>query len=162
MTLAPRNVPAVVERLQSPDGSIAIDPASGVGDVKITGVASPTAFTLETALEASIALSADRVVTTNDVGQAVYADPFNPAHLDRAVWLTTAAIPPLVTGHVLAEGDASEVTWAWTPGTLLFLGAGGTLTETAPVGAVFWLPVAAVMTPTRIYFDPKIPIDLAA
>ena len=56
----------------------------------------------------------------------------------------------------LAQGFVTNANWAWTPGKLIYLDAGGAMTQTRPAsGPVTILGIA--YSATTICFDPRPP-----
>lgn len=112
---------------------------------------------------AAIALSGHRVVTTDALGNLIYADASNIADLHGPFWLTERAISQNASDHVRAYGEVDEPSWSWTPDTPLYLGTSGVLTATVLTHptAEFLVELAVAITATRIYFDPKPPVRLA-
>lgn len=128
-----------------PQGRAGIDGASGAG-----GGVNRTA---------AVNLSGHRVVVPNNFGQVIYADPTNPDHTNRPKWFTTGAWTAGDTATLTADGLVSEGSWSWTPGTPIYLGAGGLLTQTPPSSG-FLQVVAEVVSSTTIDFNPHPPIVL--
>lgn len=109
---------------------------------------------------AAHSLGGHRLVVPRDSGEVEYADCTDPDHVNRPVWLTTAAWPAGALVNLVAFGEVEEGSWAWTPGAPLLVGANGLPVHTLPSGAVFSRRVAEPVTPTTIWFDPAQPIAL--
>lgn len=101
-----------------------------------------------------------RLVVPNNVGEIVYADSENLAHLNRPIWLSTGAWGSGVVATVTSAGTVTEGSWNWTPGLPIWLGVNGQLTQTTPLGSQFIQRVATVITPTTIEYRPHQPITL--
>lgn len=134
---------------------------------------SPTGFSLQplstTAAQvqltaiAAVALSGHRAVTPRPDGTLEYASNAVAAHLHAPLWITQGAVTAGQPATVLAYGALTESSWAWTPGTPLFLGADGLLTQTPPVapGALFSAQVGTATGATSAFFDRQLSISLA-
>lgn len=104
-------------------------------------------------LTAAQALSGHRMVVATASG-AVYADPTDPDHADALVGLTTGAALMGDPASVLAAGELTEPSWAWTPGLPLYVTALGLLSHTPPPAG--WVQMAALaLTPTRVLLTPR-------
>lgn len=102
-------------------------------------------------------LSGHRLVTTDLVGELIYADSDIAAHALRPVWVTTGAWSAGVVATVVAAGVVEESSWAWLPGLPLFVGVNGALTQTAPA-ATYTRRVGEALTATEISFNVQQPI----
>lgn len=102
-------------------------------------------------------LSGHRLVTTDEAGHAVYADPSDETRAAGPWFLTTGAVmdgatfQPAVPGEVVEESG-----WAWEPQAPVFLGDAGALTASPPAAGSpgIVLRVGVALTPTRLYFAP--------
>ena|SRR5688572_6636954 len=109
------------------------------------------------------AVSGRRVVTTNDLGELIYADNTILDHLERPLFLTTGAISAGASGEVLISGRVTEIGWAWTPGEAIYLSTNGQLTQTPPTApAEFLREVARVIDPDTIIFEPAVLVRILA
>lgn len=101
-------------------------------------------------------LSALRAVTSNGLGQAVYA---SNATLSDAqvigVTYTSANTGSSVT--IVSSGLVSDPAWSWVKGPV-FLGANGTLTQTAPTGGAIIVYIGRALTATQLLVDIDITI----
>lgn len=104
-------------------------------------------------------LSGHRVVVI-DNGIIRYADPTTNTDAFKPMHLTMGSLSSGGTHNVLALGTITESSWSWSPGVRLYLGPGGVLTETAPVGTAFIRVVAFTRNATSIYFDPQTPVHV--
>lgn len=103
-------------------------------------------------------LSGHRIVVPTDDG-FFYADPLNPDHAYRPMFMTLNACLEGDEITVLALGSTYEPTWAWDLG-LVYLGTGGQLVQTTGAWA-FYRVLAMAEGPDRIMYDPQPPIVLA-
>lgn len=117
----------------------------GTGLVTSTGVAGQ-------------ALSGHRVVVPTDDG-FIYADPAEPTHAYKPMFMTMNACSDGEEIEVLALGSYQEPTWAWADG-LIYLGSGGQLVQVMGAWA-FCRVLAMSEAPDRLMYDPQPPIVLA-
>jgi hypothetical protein len=105
-------------------------------------------------------LSGHRVVRPQADGTVVYADPADaPAWGAGPWWLTQGAIMLGASADLLAIGEITEPSWAWTPGARLFLGSAGVLSAIPPPDPTRMVQVAVAQGSTTIWFDPQMPIE---
>lgn len=102
-------------------------------------------------------LSGNRVVVIVD-GEAFYASQDNPQHLHLVRGITVAAAMIGSMACIQIDGPMSEVSWAWTPKSPLYLSTNGFLTHTPPTTG-FIQQIAVADTPTRIHINPRSPIQ---
>lgn len=135
------------------DGRVTILEAGGIV---------PSADSLVLVRLAVATMSGHVLVSPRSDGEVVLADPTDPAVIDLPVWLTKAAVVSGAPVEVLVFGSITEPSWAWTPGSALYLGTGGTLTATVPTapGSAWLRKVATATGPTTIQFDPSPPIRI--
>ncbi len=106
---------------------------------------------IDTTLVASTSLSALRCITTDSSGLAKYATPDSLANAVVIGISTTAAS----TGQnitIKTSGQITDASWNWTKGAI-YLGANGTLTQTAPSGGSIIVHVAKAITATTLIID---------
>jgi hypothetical protein len=106
---------------------------------------------IDTTLEASTSLSALRCITTDSSGLAKYATPDSLANAVVIGISTTAAN----TGEnitIKTSGQITDALWNWTKGAI-YLGANGSLTQTAPTGGSIIVHVAKAITATTLIID---------
>ncbi len=106
---------------------------------------------IDTTLVASTSLSALRCITTDSSGLAKYATPDSLANAVVIGISTTAAS----TGQnitIKTSGQITDASWNWTKGAI-YLGANGTLTQTAPTGGSIVVHVAKAITATTLIID---------
>lgn len=112
------------------------------------------------ARQASTALSGHRAVRERADGAVEYADPSTPLGLTTVLGITSGAASGGAHVTIVTTGEMEEQTWSWTPGALIYLGASGALTQTAPVSG--WLMVLGVATSaTSMIVRIAAPIQLA-
>jgi hypothetical protein len=106
---------------------------------------------IDTTLVASTSLSALRCITTDGSGLAKYATPDSLANAVVIGISTTAAN----TGEnitIKTSGQITDASWNWTKG-VIYLGANGVLTQTAPTGGSIVVHVAKAITSTTLIID---------
>jgi hypothetical protein len=106
---------------------------------------------IDTTLVASTSLSALRCITTDGSGLAKYATPDSLANAVVIGISTTAAS----TGQnitIKTSGQITDASWNWTKGAI-YLGANGSLTQTAPTGGSIVVHVAKAITATTLIID---------
>jgi hypothetical protein len=106
---------------------------------------------IDLAAEAAINLSALRVVRLDAANKAVYADNDTAANAN-AVGITTSAATAGATAAIRYAGLLEDSGWAWTQGPI-YIGTGGTLTQTAPAGGLVLREVARAISDTKIIID---------
>jgi hypothetical protein len=106
---------------------------------------------IDTTLVASTSLSALRCITTDGSGLAKYATHDSLANAVVIGISTTAAS----TGQnitIKTSGQITDASWNWTKGSI-YLGANGSLTQTAPTGGSIVVHVAKAITATTLIID---------
>ena len=106
---------------------------------------------IDTTLVASTSLSALRCITTDGSGLAKYATHDSLANAVVIGISTTAAS----TGQnitIKTSGQITDASWNWTKGSI-YLGANGSLTQTAPTGGSIIVHVAKAITATTLIID---------
>lgn len=109
------------------------------------------AANIDTSLTAGMSISALRCITTNASGEAVYATPDSLANA-VVIGISTTSGSLGDTIIVKTTGELSDASWSWTKGAI-YLGANGTLTQTAPSGGSIVVHVAKAITATKIIID---------
>jgi hypothetical protein len=105
-------------------------------------------------------LSGHRVVRPDGAGAVVYADPTDSATWKAGPWwLTQRAIALGASDDLLAVGELTEPSWAWTPGARLFLSTAGLLSTVPPPDPTRMVQVAVARSSDTIWFDPQMPIE---
>jgi hypothetical protein len=149
-------------------GYIAAVPGAGPGvvAVPVPGPAGPPGGgALDRVVLTGVAagpLSGHRAVYRRPDGLIDYASAATPAHFDAPIWITTGAVAAGATATMVAFGEITEASWAWTPARLIFLGAGGALTQTVPSapGSDFLAVLGAAPTPTSMFVNRQPSINL--
>lgn len=101
-------------------------------------------------------LSALRAVTSNALGEVVYASNDTVANAQViGVTYTSANAGSAVT--VITSGLFTDAGWSWIKGPV-FLGTNGMLTQTAPTGGAILVYVGKALTATQILIDIDITI----
>lgn len=143
------SAPEVIEvGVPGPPGLPGPPGGGGGGSTTVTGTA-------------GVDLSGHRAVVP-DSGAFIYADSATLAHASRTPLLTTGAASEGADVTLLLVGELTEPSWDWTPDAPVFLGNGGSLSQTEPVQPtdVFSLQLGTALTATSILFEPRQPIAL--
>lgn len=106
---------------------------------------------------AGTVLSALRVVTERD-GSVYLADPLVQADTDFIVGITVTTAQQGAQVVVQRAGTLDDAGWTWIK-DLVYLGANGMLTQTAPVTGAY-VVIGSAPSPTRINVDIRQPIYL--
>ncbi len=101
---------------------------------------------------ASVALSGHIAIVLNADGQALPADPTNPAHYTVS-GITTQAAAAGDPVEVVSKGVLEHLGWAHTVAAPVFLGAAGSITQAATPGAVFSKVLGVAVSATRVSID---------
>jgi len=101
---------------------------------------------------AATPVSGHMALTLNAADEAIYADAATPTHY-AVVGVSTGAASAGAQVTALNSGSIEHSGWAFTVGQPVFLGLGGALTQSLPVGAVFSKVLGVAATPTRITLD---------
>lgn len=101
------------------------------------------------------AIGGNRAVTVNNVGQLVYPDISSPD--SRVYGITTHSSVQGELTTVQITGTQTEPSWNWDVTLPVFVGANGTLTQTAPVTGQT-LVVGYPNGPTKLFIDRQPPI----
>lgn len=117
-------------------------------DIESGGI---VAANIDTSLTASTSISALRCITTDGSGLAKYATPDTLANA-VVIGISTTSGSAGDTITVKTTGELSDASWSWTKGAI-YLGANGTLTQTAPSGGSIVVHVAKAITATKILID---------
>lgn len=106
---------------------------------------------IDTTLVASTSLSALRCITTDSSGLAKYATPDSLANaVVIGISTTSASTGQNIT--IKTSGQITDASWNWTKGAI-YLGANGSLTQTAPTGGSIVVHVAKAITATTLIID---------
>jgi hypothetical protein len=106
---------------------------------------------IDTTLVASTSLSALRCITTDSSGLAKYATPDSLAN-SVVIGISTTAASTGQNITIKTSGQITDASWNWTKGAI-YLGANGSLTQTAPTGGDIIVHVAKAITATTLIID---------
>ena len=106
---------------------------------------------VDTSLIAGTSISALRCITTDANGEAKYATPDTLANA-LVIGISTTSGNAGDTIVVKTNGQMTDASWSWAKGAI-YLGANGTLTQTAPSAGSVVVHVAKAITPTTIIVD---------
>lgn len=106
---------------------------------------------VDTSLIAGTSISALRCITTDANGEAKYATPDTLANA-LVIGISTTSGNTGDTIVVKTSGQMTDASWSWTKGAI-YLGANGTLTQTAPSAGDIVVHVAKAITATTIIVD---------
>jgi len=106
---------------------------------------------VDTSLVAGTSISALRCITTDANGEAKYATPDTLANA-LVIGISATAGNAGDTIVVKTNGQMTDASWSWTKGAI-YLGANGTLTQTAPSAGSVVVHVAKAITATTIIVD---------
>lgn len=104
------------------------------------------------------ALSALLVVWEDELGIVRPLDSTDEDHIDLLCGLTITGTSSVGPVTVQRTGAVDDTAWAWTPGRV-YLGAGGSLTQTPPNNG-FDVLVGVAVSPTRLILDFQDPIEM--
>lgn len=127
-----------------------VDGANGVDGIDGTNGADGVGST--TTAIASGAISGHTVVALSGV-TAASASCNTPAHATIPIGVTMGAAINGDTVTVATSGAITEPTWSWAPGDLVYLGAGGSLTQVAPVAPSFIRVIGSAISATSLMVD---------
>ena len=105
-------------------------------------------------------LSGHSAVAIDSSGALVPADCVSPAHLGAVIGVVDRAWSPGDEAEVKAAVPLAHSGWSWTPGPV-YLGSGGQLTQTLPLGALFCQVLGHAVSQTRVLFDLQPPISIS-
>lgn len=106
---------------------------------------------VDTTITAGVSISALRCITTDANGEAKYATPDTLANA-LVIGISTTSGNAGDTIVVKTSGQMTDASWSWTKGAI-YLGANGTLTQTAPSAGSVVVHVAKAITATTIIVD---------
>lgn len=104
------------------------------------------------------ALSALLVVWEDELGVVRPLDSTDEDHIDLLCGLTITGTSSVGPVTVQRTGAVDDTAWAWTPGRV-YLGAGGSLTQTPPNNG-FDVLVGVAVSPTRLILSFQDPIQM--
>lgn len=106
---------------------------------------------VDTSLIAGTSISALRCITTDANGEAKYATPDTLANA-LVIGISKTSGNAGDTIVVKTSEQMTDASWSWTKGAI-YLGANGTLTQTAPSAGSVVVHVAKAITATTIIVD---------
>lgn len=109
-------------------------------------------------LPAGEALSGHRVVIQLN-GLAMYGSSSNLDHLNKVIGITKDSAVLGAETNIQFRAYMDEPSWHWATDRAIFLGLGGTLTQSVPTSG-YVQQIATVITPTRILISIQEPIVL--
>jgi hypothetical protein len=104
-------------------------------------------------------LSGHRVVRSASASVVDYADNQTANHKNLILGVTIGAASSGAPVQVRVAGEMTETGWSWIPGELIFCGANGLLTQSAPTTG-FLCVIGTAISPTTIYVDIRQSITL--
>ena len=114
------------------------------------------------AVTASGAISGHTVVVLDATGAPQYADNTVLTDVGKVLGITLNGAASGSTVSIRRVGEVTEPTWNWALNQPVYLGGGGSLTQTAPVTpAVFLQVVGFPVAPTVLFVAIREPILLA-
>lgn len=109
------------------------------------------AANVDLTLEAGENISALRAITTDANGKAVYANNDTAANaLVIGISRTAALLGNEV--NIQTAGTLTDASFNWNKGAI-FLGTNGQLTQTAPTGGAYIVPIAKAITTDTVIID---------
>ena len=99
---------------------------------------------------AAAPVSGHRALMFDGTGNVLHADPSAPYAL---AGISSGAAAAGADVSAVASGAMSEVSWTWTPGLPVFVGAAGVLTQAIPTSGILQ-QLATAIAPTRIFVSP--------
>lgn len=103
-------------------------------------------------------LSGHSAVALDANGLLIPADCSNLVHLGAVAGVIEAAYTPGDMAVVRTSLPLEHAGWTWTPGPI-FVGIGGSLTQTVPPGAEFIQVIGRAVSATRVLIDVQPPIS---
>lgn len=97
------------------------------------------------------------------VGQVLYADPLNIAHMGKLLGITMGAAIAGGSVEIRSDGEIQEPSWSFVVDQPVYLGASGIPTQTVPSrpGAAFLQVIGFASAADRILLNPFQPITLS-
>jgi hypothetical protein len=104
-----------------------------------------------------VGISAWHAVRSDGIGGLLTAAPTLGVVV---LGITVTAGAPGASVQVVRTGIYDDVSWSWTPGVGIVLGASGELTQTVPPGAEVIAPLGVAITATKMLMriDPTIAV----
>lgn len=111
--------------------------------------------------EAGEAISGHTAVSVDDSGLIAATDPADPSSVHRCIGITIGAVASGDTTDVSTIGAVDEGSWAWMPGVPVWVGVGGTLTQSVPIAPALMLEIGVALTATSLFVRTRSPLALA-
>ena len=127
--------------------------------IVFTGSVSGDIDQIRPTFTAGEAISALRIVASDDAGNVLYADPADPDSCRRLVGLSISSALLGETLETFREGKYVDGAWSWDITKRLFLGAGGTITQVAPTTGIS-VVLGHAQKPNTIFLNIEKPINL--
>lgn len=99
-------------------------------------------------------------IVISDGTDAYLADNTILANANAIVGITLHSAAIGATVNIKENGVVENGTWAWTPGSILYLSTAGDMTHTPPATG-FCMEVGIPITATKVNFNPQMSIELA-
>jgi hypothetical protein len=115
---------------------------------------------IDTTLNAAAAVSGHRAVALLGDGRVRHADPADIADAHRVIGVSLNAAVANDPVKVRRFGDVADASLSFSTGAPVFVGAGGALTQTAPVapGSAFLLRIGAATATNALHVNPSPPL----
>lgn len=109
--------------------------------------------------KAAATVSGHKAVVLTSAG-ILHADPTLAAHINAVVGISLNAAVSGDPVRYKSFGEIEHSGWTFSPGSDIFIGADGALTQIVPTGTAFSQRVAYATTATKIRVDIQEPITL--
>jgi hypothetical protein len=153
------SITAQVKLLQTQLNTLAADVAA-LSSTSTTGT-TVVAVSNSVSLAAAETLTGFQAVYQSQPGGVSFVDPSVPARARRPLGVTTTAAGAGVNVPVQISGALSVGASIFTPGGLVYAGAGGALTQTAPAAGTA-IVVGLAVTATTLVVAPQDPVLITA
>ena len=117
-------------------------------------------ISVDISLLTNVIISSYKIMTVDNQGFAIYADPSNPDHVSNVLGVSVNSVTDNTYVTIRTSGFMEDPAWSWVPYEPIFLGINGTMTQTPPLTG-FLLVVATVISPTKLLINIKEPIVLS-
>lgn len=136
------------------EGSVATAHAAAVEVTQVLTVGAFKQFIAESqkiALVAATSIIAFKLITTDSLGKAIYADANTLGHVGRVLGVANNAAA--VDGELMVQANQmiNNSGWAWSPLQLLYLGLNGDITATQQ--GLICVPIGYAKSATEIFID---------
>lgn len=109
--------------------------------------------------KAATTVSGHKAVVLTSAG-ILHADPTLSAHNNAVVGISLNAAVSGDPVKYRSFGEIEHSGWTFSPGSDIFIGAAGALTQTVPTGTAFSQRIAYAITATKLRVDIQEPITL--